>query len=204
MLIFMLRTGPFIGTRCRDRGGSCRSAGTGGLAEGCTSARRLYDEIRQRGYPGTHSTVREARRPRRPKDRDVTRWLLSHPGSLEEDEALKLKGARDRCPHLDALARHVTAFAEILTGLYGDRHDDWITAVEADDQPDLHLFTRGLRRDCDAARNGLTLQWSSGKVEGNFKVLKRQMYGHAGFDLLPGPPHHLSRRTVTITPATLR
>jgi transposase len=36
-------------------------------------------------------------------------------------------------------------------------------------------------------KNGLTLQWSSGKVEGHvnrLKVLKRQMYGHAGFDLL--------------------
>ena len=52
------------------------------------------------------------------------------------------------------MARHVTAFAEILTGLHGDRHDDWITAVEADDQPDLHLFTRGLRRDGDAAGTG--------------------------------------------------
>jgi hypothetical protein len=32
MLFFILRTGAFTGTRCRDRGGSCRSAGTGGPA----------------------------------------------------------------------------------------------------------------------------------------------------------------------------
>jgi transposase len=88
---------------------------------------------------------------------------------------------------VDALASHVTAFAEILTGRHGDRLDDWIAAVEGDDQPDLHSFTRGIRRDYDAVKNGLTLPWSSGKVEGNvnrLKVLKRQMYGHAGFDLL--------------------
>jgi hypothetical protein len=88
---------------------------------------------------------------------------------------------------VDALARHVTAFAKILTGWHGDRLDDWTAAVEADDQPDLHSFTHGIKRDYDAVKNGLTLQWSSGAVEGNvnrLKVLKRQMYGHAGFDLL--------------------
>ncbi len=36
-------------------------------------------------------------------------------------------------------------------------------------------------------RNGLTLPWSSGVVEGNvnrIKMIKRQMYGRAGFPLL--------------------
>ena len=166
---------------------------------GCTSVRQLHAEIRERGYPGSYGTVRDYLRPFRelgaappsapapPKARDITRWLLSQPESLEEDEKLKLRDARDRCPHVDALASHVTAFAEILTGRHGDRLDDWIAAVEADDQPDLHSFTLGIRRDYDAVKNGLTLPWSSGKVEGNvnrLKVLKRQMYGHAGFDLL--------------------
>ena len=82
---------------------------------------------------------------------------------------------------------NVTEFAKILTGLHGDRLDDWI-AVEADDQPDLHSFAYGLRRDHDAVLNGLTMPWSSGVVEGNvnriIKMLKRQMYGRAGFGLL--------------------
>jgi transposase len=43
--------------------------------------------------------------------------------------------------------------------------------------PDLHSFTRGLKRDYDAVLNGLTLPWSSGAVEGNvnrLKMIKRQ------------------------------
>jgi transposase len=59
--------------------------------------------------------------------------------------------------------------------------------MEADDQPDLHSFARGLRHDHDAVVNGLTLAWSSGVVEGNvnrLKMLKRQMYGRASFPLL--------------------
>jgi transposase len=46
---------------------------------------------------------------------------------------------------------------------------------------------RGLRRDYDAVLNGLTLQHNSGAVEGNvdrIKMIKRQMYGRANFDLL--------------------
>jgi transposase len=70
-----------------------------------------------------------------------------------------------RCPHLDALAGHVTEFPKILTGRHGERLDDWI--ADAADLPDLHSFTHGLKRDYDAVSNGLTPPYSSGAVEGN-------------------------------------
>ena len=82
---------------------------------------------------------------------------------------------------------HVTEFAKILTGRHGGQLDDWIAAVEADDQPDLHSFVRGIKRDYDAVLNGLTMAWNSGIVEGNvnrLKMIKRQMYGRATFGLL--------------------
>ena len=125
--------------------------------------------------------------PGPPKARDLASWILKDPGSRDDDQKTGLAQARERCPHLDALAGHVTGFAKILTGLHGDRLDEWIAAVEADDQPDLHSFTRGLKHDHDAVLNGLTLPWSSGVVEGNvnrIKPLKRQIYGRATFGLL--------------------
>jgi len=67
----------------------------------------------------------------------------------------------------------VTVFANILTGLHGDRLGDWITAVEAGDQPDLHSFARGIKRDHDAVLNGLTMPWGSGVVEGNVNRVLR-------------------------------
>ena len=94
---------------------------------------------------------------------------------------------RAQCPHLDALAAHVTEFAKILTGLHGEQLDAWIAQASAGDQPDLRSFITGLKRDYQAVLNGLTLPYSSGKVEGNvnrIKMLKRQMYGRARFDLL--------------------
>ncbi|MFF2852826.1 hypothetical protein ACFVT5_42050 [Streptomyces sp. NPDC058001] len=45
----------------------------------------------------------------------------------------------------------------------------------------------GIDRDRDAVIAGLTLPWNSGVVEGHvnrIKMLKRQIFGHASFDLL--------------------
>jgi hypothetical protein len=45
----------------------------------------------------------------------------------------------------------------------------------------------GVRRDYEAVLNGLALEHSSGAVEGSvnrMKMIKRQMYGRAGFELL--------------------
>jgi len=113
--------------------------------------------------------------------------MLRHPDSLDADEQVKLKGVLARCQDLDAFAGHVAQFAEMMAGLHGDRLDTWIAAAEADDLPDLHSFANGLKRDHTAVINGLTLPHSSGTVEGNvnrIKMIKRQMYGRAKFDLL--------------------
>jgi transposase len=168
-------------------------------AEGCRNATVLHAEIRDRGYRGRYDTVRAWLRPFRraaalppaapapPKARDIARWILTDPDNLSDDDNAALARARARCPHLDSLAHHVAGFAEILTGRHGSRLDDWLTAVGNDDQPDLHSFARGIRHDYHAVRNGLTLHWSSGAVEGNntkIKHIKRIMYGRANFDLL--------------------
>ena len=167
--------------------------------QGCTNVRQLHAELRERGYRGSYGTIRGYVQPFRdlgaappaaaapPKTRDIARWILADPKHLDDTEKSALAQVRDRCPHLDALAAHVTEFAKILTGLHGDRLDAWLAAVEADDQPDLHSFARGIRHDHDAVLNGLTLPWSSGVVEGNvnrIKMIKRQMYGRASFPLL--------------------
>jgi transposase len=167
--------------------------------KGCTDAAQLTKELKAQGYAGSDQTVRRYLRPFRhgqptpppgptpPTVREVTGWILRRPDALDDQEQTRLQQVLARCPHLEAASGHVAAFAEILTGLRGDRLDGWIAAVDADDLPGLHSFTTGLRRDHQAVTNGLTLPYSSGAVEGNvnrIKMLKRQMYGRASFDLL--------------------
>jgi transposase len=166
---------------------------------GITSALTLHREIRELGYRGSYNTVSTylaAFRatgsappavPAAPKARRISSWILRHPDTLQDDEQAHLADVRARCPDLDRLAAHVTEFAKILTTAGGNRLNAWIAAVEADDQPDLHSFTTGLKRDWDAVLAGLTTPHNSGAVEGNvnrIKMIKRQMYGRAKFDLL--------------------
>jgi transposase len=166
--------------------------------QGTTKIAPLLREITQLGYTGSYTTVHAwlgqlnlaipARQPAPPKPGQVTTWILTDPAHRDPADAAALTAIRARCPELDALARHVAAFAAILTGRHGDQLDTWMATVDADPgQPDLHSFTHGIRQDYQAVRNGLTLPWNSGKVEGHvnrIKMLKRQTYGRAGFPLL--------------------
>lgn len=146
---------------------------------GCTNASRLDDEIAEQGYRGSRATVAAYVAPFRPlgiappatpsppKVREITSWMLSHPDRLDADEQVKLKEVLAACPHLDATATHVSAFAEMLTGLQGPQLDGWMQKVQHDDLPYLHSFVNGHKRDHDAVLNGLTLTHNSGAVEGN-------------------------------------
>jgi transposase len=123
-----------------------------------------------------------------PKTRKITRWLLTRPDRLDPGDQARLAAIRTSCPHLDTLAGHVRGFADMMTRRQGLLAlDDWLTRAEADDQPQLHSFANGIRRDQQAVTAGLALPYSSGTMEGNvnkIKMLKRQMFGRAGFALL--------------------
>jgi len=168
--------------------------------EGVTDAAALHAGLQQRGWAGSEQTIRRYVRPFRqalaapdpapavPKTRQITRWLLTRPDHLQAGEHAQLQAIRARCPHIDALAGHLTAFAEMMTARTGSRDlEAWLAAVEAAGQPGLRSLAIGIRHDQQAVTNGLTLHWNSGTVEGTvnkIKMIKRQMYGRAGFDLL--------------------
>lgn len=167
--------------------------------EGCTNAWKLWEEIKEQGYPRGYASVRnyvsrtlrskpQPVGPRPPSARAVTCWLLTHPDALPEGDRLQLKAALANCPELKALAEHVRSFAHMLTRLQGERLPEWIEAASATTElPSLRYFAQHLIRDLDAVTAGLTHQWNSGVVEGHvnrIKMLKRQMFGRAGFELL--------------------
>jgi transposase len=149
------------------------------------------------GYKGSYQRVhaylhkkRTSPRPvtaRPPSPRTVSGWILRRPETLTERDQLQLKTVRNQCPELDALTRHVRSFATMLTDRQGERLPEWLDAVRQDDLPSLHTLATGIDRDLDAVIAGLSLPWSSGAVEGHvnrIKMLKRQMFGRAGFQLL--------------------
>ena len=69
----------------------------------------------------------------------------------------------------------------------GFRLDAWLGQVAISDLAELQQFARGIELDKEAVQAGLTWPINNGVVEGNvtkLKLIKRQMYGKAGFPLL--------------------
>jgi transposase len=67
------------------------------------------------------------------------------------------------------------------------RLDTWLAQAHQSPSVELRGFASGIKRDYAAVKAGLSLPWSQGQVEGQMtrlKLLKRQMYGRAHFDLL--------------------
>lgn len=78
-------------------------------------------------------------------------------------------------------------FATMVRERRGQSLDAWLTRVADVECAPLRRFANGLRRDLDAVQAGLTEPWSNGQTEGQvhrLKLLKRQMYGRAGFAVL--------------------
>lgn len=176
--------------------------------EGETEVLTLDKEIREQGWTGSINLVYRYLRPLRtadgrnpagraarkhapgtglPKPGDVARWIMSHPCNLGTADAGSLRAVLEASPELRTARALVLAFHDMTGGLRGQYLDDWIAAAREAPLPALHSFADGLERDIDAVRNGLTLPWSSGPVEGKnckFKHIKRLMYGRASFAFL--------------------
>jgi hypothetical protein len=83
----------------------------------------------------------------------VVGWIMRNPERLDSDEQCRLEALLDRCHELNALAGHVRAFAGMIRELRGDRLDEWMEKVEADDLPALHSIVAGLTRLMAARRS---------------------------------------------------
>jgi transposase len=163
------------------------------------SIQALHREITAQGFTGSYSTVRDflqsCPRPEQlplpappPSVRRVTGWLCRRPENLSDGDAPALASLLDRCPELNAAHQLIREFATMLTKRTGDtKLIGWITAATASGLAGITTFAQHLNTDIDAVTAGLTMHWNSGPVEGNvnrIKMLKRQMYGRANFDLL--------------------
>jgi transposase len=163
-------------------------------AEPGVPVQSLFDEITKLGYTGglnlLYKDINQGRLDGdriMPSPRRRTRWLLTKRANLTTGKRAHLDELLAACPETTALANAVHAFAHMMSERHGDQLDHWISQVRAASLVELEPFLTGLEQDHDAAVAGLTLPYSSGPVEGintKTKLIKRQMYGRAGFPLL--------------------
>ena len=167
--------------------------------EGQHVAKVLFEEIRGLGYRGSVRTIaryvagwRIAEPPppayaRLPGPRTLAWLLLRRASDLDEAEHDVLHQLGLRNPELANTRRMVQQFMRMVRERRGGNLEAWATQVQPNGPPELRGFCRNLRRDWGAVQAGLTKCWSSGSVEGHvnkLKVIRRQMYGRAKFDLL--------------------
>jgi len=167
--------------------------------DGCHVAAFLFDEIWQKGYRGSKRSVRRRLASWRtaeppppahamlPGPRTLAWLLLRRPSDLDDEDHVLLKQVCERCPELVSARQLAQQFLRLVRERRGRELDAWVADVHTTGPPELRGFSRNLHHDWDAVQAGLTERWSSGPVEGNvnkLKVIKRQMFGRARFDLL--------------------
>jgi len=167
-------------------------------AEGCRNAAQLWREIRSQGFQGKRSAIRDflqswrgiggppkMRRP--PAARVLALWLVkpNEEKNLEQSSWTRaLVGASDEIAQAELLSQEFRRFFQHrdASGL-----EDWLSRVKNCAVAEMRGFAAGIVRDCAAVSAGIEQPWSNGQVEGQvhrLKLVKRQMYGRAGFELL--------------------
>ena len=121
-----------------------------------------------------------------PAPRQLVWLLMKDVKQLNTEESHVLEQLRQE-PTVEQAYTLGQQFLQLVRQRQHDAFDGWLAACQASGIPDLQGFAAGLKQDEAAVRAALTTNWSNGQVEGQntrLKMLKRQMYGRAGFALL--------------------
>jgi transposase len=176
-------------------------------AEGCHNATKLWHEIQVQGYTGGRSTMakfiatlripgttyfRTTATPRQkkaksPSPRQTAMLLARRPEKLKPDEQQLLAKLNECCPEIPLLYDLTQGFATVFREKQSVGLQTWLDQARGTGLPEIGRFCDGLRRDERAVNAAVVLPWSNGQVEGQIhrlKLVKRQMYGRAKFNLL--------------------
>jgi len=172
---------------------------------GCHNSMQLWHELAQLGFLGSYATVHKVicrlqqglpaqRRSssalipqkQRYTVRQAKRLFTAQLDSLPIEDTTALAGILEQADlaHLYRLAQN---FSAILRLRLVDQLDLWLAAAKVSRFPAFRRLSASLQREYTALKAAVLLPWSSGQVEGQvqrLKLIKREMYGRANFDLL--------------------
>lgn len=154
------------------------------------------------GFAGSETTVRDsvakwrkqANAPvvapaRLPSASRVSRWLM--PWRMirgEENYASRfIESMRQKEPQLKMAQQLSLDVYRMLRTKNKSQLNQWFPDVSQSGLVDLQRVAAGMEADATAIHEAIVSRWSNGVVEGHvirLKMLKRQMYGRAGFELL--------------------
>ncbi len=182
-------------------------------AEGSRNAIDLWREIQKMGYPGCYASmarqVRSLRRvmprnqkqakpikptskPKKPEIRPLsprqTAWVfVRKKDDLSAEQLSLLSVLLNETLEFTRLYELTQQFWRIVSDKKKEQLGKWMVAAQESGIAELRYFVKSLQKDLAAVEAALTYTWSNGPVEGQnnrLKMIKRQMYGRANFDLL--------------------
>ena len=113
--------------------------------------------------------------------------MVQRPENRDLEEAKRLDRLVKKHSALAAMVDLADGFLQMVRHRQPESLDDWLMQALTGPFKAFQSFGNGLIEDYAAVKAGLTLEVSNGPVEGlnnRLKMLKRQMYGRAGLDLL--------------------
>jgi transposase len=180
-------------------------------AQGCHNASQLWREIKERGYPGKDRMVRRyavnlrkmlaelsaqeqadflaanLNSLKAPSARRAAWWLAKPKDDLDNEQRAFVETLCRVSKEAKKAREIALGFKKMITERQTERLDGWLQAASESGVRELESFARTLGWDYDAVAAALKYEWSQGQVEGQInklKLIKKQMYGRANFDLL--------------------
>lgn len=164
---------------------------------------RLYREVVTKGYQGSYASVRavmtslgqadqsdhlpQTQTPVLVSSQQATWLFLRQPEGLTAKEQETVEMLCDLDAEVAFAYTLVQQFALMVRTRTGEHLDAWLEAVSTSSLTPLHSFVAGIFQDQAAVQAGLIRSESQGQTEGQvtrLKLIKRQGYGRAHFDLL--------------------
>jgi len=185
------------------------------VAAGGRNAAELFRELKEKGCAASYDAVRRfvSRRvgschrpgPRtgpcvpppapRPSARQLSFEFIKRQGKRKADEQARVDRLHGGHTALKEALVLAGEFAQMVRKESKQALAEWLGKAEHSSCGELRTFAQGLRQDEAAVAAALTEPWSNGPVEGQvnrLKLIKRQGYGRAGFELLRARVRHAS------------
>jgi transposase len=163
-----------------------------GYAGGATIVVNYVTQLRQLlGEPSTAGPVMRTRptplKAAVSSPREIAWWFCLPMARLTQKQQEDLQMLQEADSELSEIYHLAQSFFRLIRDHSSSQLTPWMESALQGKAPELRSFVRGLERDEAAVRAGLDLPWSQGQTEGQItrlKLIKRQGYGRAKFDLL--------------------
>ena len=152
-----------------------------------TAKKYLKSQTGSSGSPATGEVEKETETTARlPTVKQLSWLLVRDPEELSEKETQTLQHINQErnIEHAYSLAQQ---FVNMVRQRSSDTLDPWLEGCHHSNIISIQNFAAGIKQDYAAVKAALETDWSNAQTEGQvnrLKMLKRQMYGRAGLDLL--------------------